>query len=69
MDLYPTRFDDCVSGGESTLLDAFQVAQQFRVTHPVEFQSLVKIPASFQTMHYDRFVGFLLVCFCFYYQC
>ncbi|XP_041369464.1 gamma-butyrobetaine dioxygenase-like [Gigantopelta aegis] len=52
--LHAVRFDDCVVGGESTFLDVFQVAQQFKVTHPEEFRSLVQIPASFQKIHYDR---------------
>ena len=48
------RFDECVEGGESRFLDVFHVAEQFRKDHPDKFHTLVRVPATFQKIHYDR---------------
>ena len=43
-----------MTGGESLFLDAFHVAEEMRKQHPEEFDSLVRIPATFQKIHFDR---------------
>ncbi|KAK7104337.1 gamma-butyrobetaine dioxygenase-like [Littorina saxatilis] len=54
--LHTLKFDDCVSGGESLIVDAFKVANEFRQSHPNEFEALATIPATFQKIHYGRSV-------------
>lgn len=49
------RFDACVEGGESIFLDAFTVADEFRILYPDLFHVLTTVPATFQKVHYDRF--------------
>lgn len=49
------RFDECVEGGESIFLDAFTIADEFRVNFPDLFHTLTTVPATFQKVHYDRF--------------
>lgn len=46
--LHCIRFDDEIKGGESLLLDSFTTLEEFRKEHPVYFDNLVKIPASWQ---------------------
>ena len=48
------RFDPCVEGGESILLDAFPVAEELRAEHPELFDVLTRVPATIQRIHYDR---------------
>ncbi|KAL8588863.1 hypothetical protein ACOMHN_051457 [Nucella lapillus] len=52
--LHCLKFDECVEGGESRFLDVFQVAEEFRETHPDHFSTLVNVPATFQKIHYER---------------
>ncbi|XP_076441734.1 gamma-butyrobetaine dioxygenase-like [Babylonia areolata] len=52
--LHCLRLDECVTGGESRFLDVFQVAEEFRETHPDHFTTLTMVPATFQKVHYDR---------------
>ncbi|KAK3093261.1 hypothetical protein FSP39_013394 [Pinctada imbricata] len=52
--LHCMRFDSCVEGGESLLLDIFHVAENFRRSYPVEFHTLSRVPATFQKIHYER---------------
>lgn len=55
---FSSRFDPQVVGGESNLLDIFAVAERFRETHPEEFNTLVRVPATFQKIHFERSVPF-----------
>ena len=50
------RFDDCVVGGESLIVDLFKVATEFRQTNPEEFKTMCTVPATFQKIHYGRSV-------------
>jgi gamma-butyrobetaine dioxygenase len=48
------RNDECVTGGESTIVDALAVVEKLRVTHPHHFSTLVKVPTTFHRIHYER---------------
>jgi len=48
------RFDDCVTGGESMFVDAWHVAESLRATYPDYFNTLTRVPATFQKVHFDR---------------
>lgn len=52
--LHCWKFDPQVEGGESTFLDSFHVAEELRTRHPEDFESLVRIPATFQKIHFGR---------------
>jgi gamma-butyrobetaine dioxygenase len=52
--LHCVRFDPCVSGGESTFVDGFEVARKFKETDPEDFKILSSVPATFQKVHYIR---------------
>ncbi|KAL5008159.1 hypothetical protein ScPMuIL_013740 [Solemya velum] len=52
--LHCVRFDDCVDGGNSTFLDVFHTAEEFRKKSPKHFEVLTQIPATFQKIHYER---------------
>lgn len=52
--LHCMEFDECVEGGDSIFLDAFDMADKFRVTYPHLFQTLTEVPATFQKVHYHR---------------
>jgi len=45
-----------VVGGESLIVDVFKVANEFRLSHPAEFEALATIPATFQKIHYGRYI-------------
>ena len=49
------RNDECVEGGESIVVDALAVVEKLRVTHPHHFSTLVRVPATFNRTHYDRY--------------
>lgn len=49
------RFDPEVEGGESLFLDSFHVAEEFRKQFPEEFDNLVRIPGTFQKIHFERY--------------
>lgn len=49
--IHCVRFDDCIVGGDSLIIDAFDVANEFRKTHPAHFETLTNIPVTFQKMH------------------
>ena len=38
------RFDDCVEGGESNIVDAYPVLKQFRKEYPKQFEVLTRVP-------------------------
>ena len=46
--MFCSRFDDCVEGGESLILDAFPVLEELREKHPEQFEILTTVPASHQ---------------------
>ena len=50
------RFDECVEGGESVLLDAFAVVEELREKQPHLFDTLARVPATFERIHYNRLV-------------
>ncbi|XP_070538926.1 gamma-butyrobetaine dioxygenase-like [Ptychodera flava] len=52
--LHCLRFDPEVKGGESIFVDAFLVAEELREKHPDHFETLVRVPATFQKIHVDR---------------
>lgn len=52
--LHCLRFDSDIEGGESLFLDAFYVAEEFRKQFPKEFDDLVRIPGTFQKIHFER---------------
>ena len=49
---YPCRND--AIGGESLLLDTFPVLEEMRIKYPEEFDTLTRVPATFQRIHFDR---------------
>ena len=48
------RFDDCVIGGESVFVDAWHVAETLKATYPNYFDTLTRVPATFQNIDVDR---------------
>ncbi|CAH3032730.1 unnamed protein product [Porites lobata] len=52
--LHCLRFDPEVEGGESIFVDAFEVAKDLRNQFPDDFNNLVRIPATFQKIHFER---------------
>ncbi|XP_048579291.1 gamma-butyrobetaine dioxygenase isoform X2 [Nematostella vectensis] len=52
--LHCVRFDKQVVGGESIFLDLFAVAEEFRKTNPQEFNTFLRVPATFQKIHFER---------------
>ncbi|XP_077987992.1 gamma-butyrobetaine dioxygenase-like [Glandiceps talaboti] len=52
--LHALRFDQEVKGGESLFLDAHYMAEVLREKYPQHFETLVRVPASFQKIHFDR---------------
>ena len=50
------RNDNCVVGGDTIVVDALAVVERLRVTHPHHFDTLVRVPATFQRIHYNRYV-------------
>ncbi|XP_013381995.1 uncharacterized protein LOC106152800 isoform X2 [Lingula anatina] len=52
--LHCVRFDPEVTGGESIFLDCFVVAEEFREQYPEDFETLARVPATFQKIHFER---------------
>lgn len=52
--LHCLRFDKSISGGETIFVDMMQVAENFRIQHPDEFDILSKVPCPFQRIHASR---------------
>ncbi|XP_076455663.1 gamma-butyrobetaine dioxygenase-like [Babylonia areolata] len=48
------RFDSNIEGGESVFADMFHVAETFREQHPEDFNVLATVPATLDTIHYQR---------------
>jgi len=53
--LHAVRFDKCVEGGNSLLIDMFNVAEILRRESPEDFQALTRIPTTFATKNYDKY--------------
>ena len=45
--LHCLKFDSCIVGGESAIVDMFHFAEQFRIQYPKEFNVLSRVNASF----------------------
>ena len=45
-----------VLGGESIFLDGFCIAEEFREKFPNHFETLTRVPATFQKFHFERYV-------------
>ncbi|KAF1773817.1 HAD-like domain [Phytophthora cactorum] len=52
--LHALRFDKSVKGGESTFVDVFAVAEEFRRLHPKHFATFCRVPATFKKHHLTR---------------
>lgn len=52
--LHCLRFCPQVTGGHSLFIDAFYVAEKLREKYPHHFQTLLKVPATFKKIHFDR---------------
>ncbi|ETI45463.1 hypothetical protein F443_09963 [Phytophthora nicotianae P1569] len=52
--LHALRFDESVKGGESTFVDVFAVAEEFRRLHPEHFATFCRVPATFKKHHLTR---------------
>lgn len=52
--LHALRFDKSVTGGESTFVDVFAVADEFRRLHPHHFATFTRVPATFKKHHLTR---------------
>ena len=50
--LLSIRFDDCVEGGESYLVDVYDVAQRLKSEHPHHFKTLTEVPYTAQRVHH-----------------
>ena len=46
-----SRFDDCVKGGESSVVDAYPLIEELRQMHPRYFDILSRVP---YTAHYEH---------------
>ena len=54
------RYDPEVEGGESIFVDGFEVAKDLRKQFPDDFNNLVRIPATFQKIHFERYLCLFL---------
>jgi len=52
--MHCVRLDDCVTGGESLFVDAWHAAEMLRATYPDYFNTLTRVPGTFQKIHFDR---------------
>ncbi|GAV03969.1 hypothetical protein RvY_14322 [Ramazzottius varieornatus] len=52
--LHCLKFDESVQGGESILIDGFDVAEKMRYKFPAEFNVLCSTPVTFEKIHYER---------------
>ena len=48
--------DECVSGGKHFLLDAYPLLLEMRKNQPQLFDTLTRLPGTFQKIHFDRCV-------------
>ncbi|XP_003385459.1 PREDICTED: uncharacterized protein LOC100633127 [Amphimedon queenslandica] len=49
--LHCLKFDDCVTGGETVLVDLYDTAQKLRSEYPHHFKTLTEVPYSIQRIH------------------
>ena len=54
------RYDPEVEGGKSIFVDAFEVATDLRKQFPDDFNNLVRIPATFEKIHFERYFNIVL---------
>ena len=47
------RFDECVEGGESIIVDTYPVLQELRQKHPKQFEVLTRVPYITHRQHND----------------
>jgi len=64
-DLWPLlyccpRFDECVEGGESGLLDMLPVMEQLRTDQPQHFSTMARVPATFTKTNYEKLAIILI---------
>lgn len=52
--LHALRYDPSVKGGESTFVDVFAVADEFRRIYPEHFATFTRVPATFKKHHLTR---------------
>ena len=52
--LHCLRFDENVAGGHSTFVHAHRVAEELRRRNPEAFETLTRVPATFQKDHMER---------------
>ena len=52
--LLARRNDECVTGGDSIIVDAFAAAEELRYKNPAAFDCLTKTQVRFQKIHYQR---------------
>ncbi|KAF4322109.1 hypothetical protein BBO99_00001206 [Phytophthora kernoviae] len=52
--LHALHFDESVQGGESTFVDVFSIADEFRRSHPEHFATFCRVPATFMKRHLTR---------------
>ena len=50
---YVCRFDDCVEGGESIVVDTYPVIKQLRSEYPKHFDVLTRVPYTTHRTHDD----------------
>ena len=50
--LHALKRDDCVTGGETVLVDSLFAAEEFRRLHPHEFATLTKAPVTYWRVRY-----------------
>lgn len=55
-----TRFETTVSGGESIFLDAFAAAEELSIRDPESFDTLSRLPTTWEKAHKDRPRPYLL---------
>lgn len=48
------RYDECVKGGDSILVDGLAVLERLRHTHPQHFSTLARVPTNYHRVHDNR---------------
>ena len=48
------RFDSCVEGGESVMLDFLPVIEELKTQYPEHFDTFLRVPATFHRIIYKR---------------
>ena len=56
------RNDECVTGGLSLIVDGLAVVEKLRVTHPHHFDTLVRVPTTFQRIYDSEYATSQLIC-------